>query len=187
MEQEQTCGVGSALPQPCPHPAVAMLYGQTPTCEGHKALYALASRTDELRVSLTYLKRWIRTAERCPDAESLKERLAIIRDEFAAELAGLDAKAREISERYSLPPEGPEQLEAKRRSKEDTHEPGSEAERRRMELDARSRRFTAAAYGLEDEIERLHARLENLVLPLLDDEAERADEEAARVKAEFGL
>jgi len=189
-EQKQTCGVGGTLTQPCPHPAVAMMFGGTPACEGHKVLYELTPRTNELEVSIAYLGRWIRTAERCPDAEPLFERLVTIRNEFAAELAGLEAKEREIEERYSLPPSGLEQLEDKKRGEEDapfSSPPESEAERQWQEFDGRASRFTAAASALEAEIDRLHVRLEELVPPLLEGEAQKAEEEAARVKEEFGL
>ena len=91
MERTQLCGAGSALPRPCTHPAVAKWDDRVAMCEGHKALYELVPRTNELDASLTYLKRWIRTAERCPDADPLLKRLSIIRDEFAAERAELEA------------------------------------------------------------------------------------------------
>jgi hypothetical protein len=166
-----------------------VMFGQTPTCEGHKVLYALTPRTNELEVSIAYLGRWIRTAERCPDAEPLFERLVAMRDEFAAELAGLKAKEREIEERYSLPPSGLEQLEAKKRDEEDppfSSPPESEAEQRWQELDGRASRFTAAASALETEIDRLHVRFEESVL-LLEQEADKATKEANRVREEFGL
>jgi hypothetical protein len=163
------------------------MYGGVLVCEGHKALFELSPRTNELEASLAYLKRWIRTAERCQDAEPLLERLGTIRDEFAAELAGLEAEAREIEERYSLP-SGLEQLEAKEeRGEEATQEPASEGERRWRELDARSRRLIAVADVLETELDGLHVRLEESVLTLLEREAWDADEEAARVREEFGL
>jgi hypothetical protein len=43
------------------------------------------------------------------------------------------------------------------------------------------------AEDLEAELDGLHARLEDSVLQLLEQEAWQADEEAARVKAKFGL
>ncbi len=110
-----------------------------------------------------------------------------MRDGFAAELAGLEARQREIKERYSLPPDGLEQLEATQRDEPLVYEPASEGERRFLEADRRASRFNAAAGALEEEIDKLYGKLEEEVLPLLEEEAEKASEEAGRVKAEFGL
>ena len=146
-------------------------------------------RTNELDASLMYLKRWVRTAERCPDAEPHLKRLSAVREEFAAERAELETKVHEIKERYSLPPSGMEQLEAKKCGQEPASAslPESEAERRWRELDGRSSRLIAAAEDLEAEIEELYSRMEDSMLPLLEAEADNAEEEAGRVKAQFGL
>ncbi len=53
--------------------------------------------------------------------------------------------------------------------------------------DRGANRFTAAAVALEEEIDKLHIRLEEEVLPLLEEAAEKAGEETERVKAKFGL
>ena len=180
--------MGSKTDHPCTNPATERLLDDYRVCEGHKLAFHLGEEGDDLRGSLEYLKRWIRAADRY-NVGRLQEALRTLRDGFAAELAELEAKQREIRERYSLPPDGLEQLRAKQREEgsEPPRPPRSEAERRWREYDRRASRFTAAIGELEDQIDRLHARLEEEVLPLLEEEADKASEEAGRVKAEFGL
>ncbi len=185
-EQPTTCGVGSGNDLPCTNPATERMFGDSWFCEGHRLAFELGGDEDELRASLGYLKRWIRTADRY-GVVPLQEALRTTRDRFAAELAGLEARQREVKERYSLPPDGLEQLEAKQRDEALVYEPRSEGERRFLEADRRTSRFNAAAGVLEEEIDKLHAKFEEEVLPLLEEEAAKANEEAGRVKAEFGL
>ena len=66
-------------------------------------------------------------------------------------------------------------------------EPLSEAERRWLALDRRASRFTNAAGSIEQEIYELQMRFESAVLPLLEEEAEKASEAARRVKEESGF
>ncbi len=188
MTEQTTCGVGSKTDHPCTNPAAERMFGGGPwVCEGHKRAFELGEEEDDLRASLGYLERWIRTAER-HNVEPLRTALRNMRDGFSAELAALEASQREVTERYSLPPDGLEQLEAKQRDEPPARrEPESEGERRWQEHDRRASRFTRAAAELEEQIDQLHARLEEEVLPLLEEEADKAGEEAGRVKAEFGL
>jgi len=95
--------------------------------------------------------------------------MRIIRD--AVELEGLEAK-----ERYSLPADAREELEAKKADEEPPSEPESEAERRLMEFDCCASRFTAVACGLEEE-----------KVPRLEENAEKAEEEAEPHNAEERL
>ena len=181
--------MGDKTDHPCQNPAAAtMPYGGPPVCEGHKLAFELGQDEDELRASLGYLERWIRAADR-HNVEPLMSALRTLRDGFRAELAEIEAKQREISERHSLPPDALEQLEAKRREEGESEPlpPTSEAERRFREFDRRASRFTRAAGELEEQIDVLHARLEEEVLPLLEEEADKANEEAGRYREELGL
>ena len=187
-EQQPTCGVGSKTDQPCTNPAAGRLWDDDgpPVCEGHKLAFELGEEEDSLRWNLYYLERWIRTADR-HNVVPLRTALRTLRDGFSSEVAALEAKQREAKERYSLPPDRLEQLRAKQREEDERESPESEGKRRWREYDRRASRFTAAAGELEEQIDRLHARLEEEVLPLLEEEADKASEEAGRVKAEFGL
>ncbi len=185
-ERQPTCGVGSKTDHPCTNPATERLLDDYRVCEGHKLAFELGEEGDDLRGSLEYLKRWIRAADRYYVGR-FQRALRAIRDGFADEPAELEARQIEIKERYSLPPDALEQLRAKERGGAVRREPESEGERRWQESDRRASRFTAAVGTIEMEIDRLQARLEEEVLPLLEEEAEKAGEEAGRVKAEFGL
>ncbi len=190
-QQPTTCGVGSKTAHPCPNPAAERMWGDSGpwVCEGHKLAFELGDEEGDLEESLGYLKRWIRTADRY-NVEPLRTGLRTLRDGYSAELAALEASQREAKERYSLPPDGLEQLQAKQREKEGSPKPEAElteAERRFREFDRRASRFNAAIGEIEEQIDLLHARLEEEVLPLLEEEADKANEEAGRVKAEFGF
>ena len=184
-----TCAVGSKTDHPCTNPATERMVGDRWVCEGHKLAFELGEEEDALQESLLYLKRWIRAADRY-GVYPLRRALRATRDGFEAELAELEAKQREVTERYSLPPSPLEQLKAQQEEERDeplVYEPQTEGSRRFVESDRRASRFVAAAVALEEEIDRLHARLEEAVLPLLEEEAEKAGEETERVKAEYGL
>jgi hypothetical protein len=187
-EQQPTCGVGGETDHPCTNPAAKRPWGDSGprVCEGHERVFELGEEEDDLRESLDHLERWIRTADRY-GVGPLRRELRTLRDGFAAELGGIEAKEREISERYSLPPSAPEQPEAKKPDETPVYEPRTEGERRFHEHNRRAARFVAAAVSLEEEIDKLHMRLEEAVLPLLEEEAGKAGEDAERVKAEFGL
>jgi hypothetical protein len=184
-EQQPTCGVGRKTDHPCANPAAERIFGAW-VCEGHKLSYELGEEEDALRESLDHLERWIRTADRY-GVDPLRKELRTLRERFAAELGGIEAKEREIKDRYPLPPDALEQLEDEKADETPVYEPRTEAERRFYEHNRRASRFVAAAVSLEEEIDKLHMRLEEAVLPLLEEEAAEAEEEAERVKAELGL
>jgi hypothetical protein len=98
-----------------PHPATESLFGHYPICEGHKIVHEIGEEEDALQASLDHLERWIRTAD-LYNVNPLRKALRTLRDGFTAELARLEVKQLEISERYSLPPRGLEQLEAQKRT-----------------------------------------------------------------------
>src|SRR5215216_3750710 len=106
MTEQQTCEVGRGSNRPCPHPAAQRIWGDGGpwVCEGHKLVLELGEDEDDLRSSLGYLKRWIRTADHY-NVEHLRRALRGVRDELGCELESLEAKERGIGERYSLPPE----------------------------------------------------------------------------------
>jgi hypothetical protein len=186
MTGQEACTFGAGTEHPCSNPATVRYAGR-PICEGHEALLTLGERADDLADALDYLQRWIRTAGRHGLA-CLRRALGGVRDGFAAELAELEAERRAIRERYSLPPSGDERLQAKQqRDEEPAREPESEAERLWQKHERRARSFTSAAVALEEEVDKLHGRLEEEVLPLLEKEAEEAEAEAHRLKEEFEL
>jgi hypothetical protein len=184
-EERVLCGIGRGGQHPCPHPAVAVLVGEVPVCEGHEILYEQTGpRADELQLSLAYLARWHRLADYY-GVEPLRDALEEIRGGFASELAELQEKERRIKEQYSLPPGALELLRAEERQREPA--PESEGRRRWEEADRRASRFNAAIGAIEEGIDTLHLKMEDLVLGLLEEESRKAAEEAGRVKEESGL
>jgi hypothetical protein len=144
-----------------------------PMCEGHKVLCdEVDNRVDAIRTSLYYLSRWIRVAQR-HRLYRLEAMLGQHRVALKAEFEDLKtSREQETAGRYSMDL-GPYTL-----SKEGSYEPHWLAEAGR-----RSDRFNATIVALEEEIDDLYIRMEELVLPLLTAERERAYAEHKRLDA----